>query len=143
MPRHPKKLRRLVVDGRVYWWSVRHSHRVPDSDGPRVCRETLALMPQPAGAAGSLRIVFAQGPGRFVPGGFPLGSGDVGYVRGSALNLHEPGAVRALLDVAVARGWQPGDKRNVEVDGWALLDEAAAALRSGHPGAAGPGPVHS
>jgi hypothetical protein len=56
-----------------------------------------------------------------------MGSGDVGYVRGGSLNLHEPGAVRALLDAASARGWQPGVPQSVEVDGWPLLEAAAAA----------------
>lgn len=50
--------------------------------------------------------------------------GDVG---GASLNLHEPGAVRALLDVATAHGWQPADRRRVEVDGRPLLEEAAAS----------------
>ncbi|WP_338017518.1 hypothetical protein [Streptomyces adustus] len=74
------------------------------ADGSRCCHETLTLHPQPAGTGGPLRIVFTEGPDRYVPGGAPLGSGDVGYVRGASLNLHEPGAVRALLDVALARG---------------------------------------
>jgi hypothetical protein len=51
----------------------------------------------------------------------------VGFTQGTGLNLHEPGAVRALLDVALARGWQPGERRTVEVDGWLLLEAAAAA----------------
>ncbi|GGV66185.1 hypothetical protein GCM10010277_73860 [Streptomyces longisporoflavus] len=91
------------------------------------CRQTLTLSPQPAGTGGRLRIVFADGPGRYVPGGAPFGSGDVGFTRGAALNLHEPGAVRALLDVALARGWQPEERQAVEVDGWLLLEAAAAA----------------
>ncbi|WP_225859271.1 hypothetical protein [Streptomyces albicerus] len=95
------------------------------------------LYPQPAGTGGPLRIVFAEGPGRYVPGGFPLGSGDVGYVRGGSLNLHEPGAVRALLDAAAARGWQPGERGAVEVDGRPLL-EAATAARTGEADPAGP-----
>ncbi len=66
-----------------------------------------------------------------------MGSGDVGYVRGGALNLHEPGAVRALLDAASASGWQPGERRAVEVDGWPLL-EAATTARAGEAGDAGP-----
>ncbi|MER5930944.1 hypothetical protein [Streptomyces sp. NPDC002054] len=127
MPRNPRKPRRLVADGRVYLWSLRHSHRVTDSGRSADCRETLTLHPQPAGTGGSLRIVFAQEPGRFVPGGAPLGSGDVGFIRGASLNLHEPGAVRALLDAATARGWQPGERRAVELDGWSLLEAAAAA----------------
>ncbi|MFF3560833.1 hypothetical protein ACFYXS_12435 [Streptomyces sp. NPDC002574] len=136
MPRHAKKPRRLVADGRVYLWSMRHSHR-SDPDGRAVdCRHTLTLSPQPAGSGGPLRIVFAEGPGRYVSGA-PLGSGDVGIIRGPGLNLHEPGAVRALLDVALARGWQPDERGPIEVDGWSLL-AAAAAVRAGNAGPEGP-----
>ncbi|MGA4847250.1 hypothetical protein ACOBQB_13665 [Streptomyces sp. G5(2025)] len=136
MPRHPKKPRRLVVDGRVYLWTLRHSHRVLDGGRSADCRQTLTLHPQPPGSGGPLRIVFDEGPGRYVPGGFPLGSGDVGYVHGGSLNLHEPGAVRALLDAASAHGWQPGERRAVEVDGWPLL-AAAVAARAGEDGPGG------
>lgn len=104
--------------------------------GPAVvCVHTLSLRPQPAGTGRALRIVFVAGPGRYVPGGAPLGSGDVGYVHGASLNLHEPGAVRALLDAASERGWLPGPgaSRVVEVDGWALL-EAAAGTRAAAAG---------
>ncbi|WP_308312007.1 hypothetical protein [Streptomyces albipurpureus] len=59
----------------------------------------------------------------------------MGYIRGGSLNLHEPGAVRALLDMASARGWQRGQRRAVEIDGWPLL-EAAAATRAGSIGPA-------
>ncbi|MEU2472673.1 hypothetical protein ABZ601_16460 [Streptomyces sp. NPDC012842] len=127
MPRHSKKPRRLVANGRVYMWTTRHSHR-RDADGrPVDCRQTLTLSPQPAGTGGPLRIVFAAGPGRYVPGGAPFGSGDVGFIRDAELNLHEPGAVRALLDTALANGWQPVERRAVEVDGWSLLEPAVAA----------------
>ncbi|MCY0942989.1 hypothetical protein [Streptomyces antarcticus] len=61
----------------------------------------------------------------------------MGFTRGSDLNPHEPGAVRALLDVALARGWQPGERRVVEVDGWSLLETAATA-RAGDAGPEGP-----
>jgi hypothetical protein len=116
---------------------MRHSHR-RDEDGRSVdCRQILTLFPQPARTSGPLRIVFADGPGRYVPGGAPFGSGDVGFTRGAELNLHEPGAVRALLDVALARGWQPGEQRAVDVDGWSLL-EAAAAERAGDTDSEGP-----
>ncbi|MYW62763.1 hypothetical protein GTY65_01520 [Streptomyces sp. SID8379] len=129
MPRRANKPRRLVADGRPYLWTLRHGHR-KDGDGRSVdCRETLTLTPQPSGTGGPLRIVFAAGSGRYVPGGAPFGSGDVGLVRGADLNLHEPGAVRALLDAALAGGWDPGQRRPAEVDGWRLL-EAAAAARS-------------
>ncbi|MCX5096674.1 hypothetical protein OOK36_49795 [Streptomyces sp. NBC_00365] len=135
MPRRSKKPRRLIVDGLAYLWTLRHSHRVLDGGRSADCRETLTLYPQPAGTGGPLCIVFAEGPGRYV-GGFPMGSGDVGYVRGGSLNLHEPGAVRALLDAASARGWQPGAPQSVEVDGWPLLE--AAAAQAGDAGPEGP-----
>ncbi|MGW7088582.1 hypothetical protein ACWGH2_34460 [Streptomyces sp. NPDC054871] len=132
MPRDPRKPRRLVADGRAYLWTLRHSHRVLDSGRSADCRQTLTLYPQPTGSGAPLRIAFADGPGRYVPGGFPMGSGDVGHTGGDSLNLHEPGAVRALLDVASARGWQPGgqpggEQPAVEVDGWTLLEAAVAA----------------
>ncbi|AUY53282.1 hypothetical protein [Streptomyces sp. CB01881] len=136
MPRHPRKPRQLVADGRAYLWTLRHRHSAPDGGRSADCRETLTLYPQPVGTGDPLRIVFTDGPGRYVPGGFPLGSGDVGYVRGGSLNLHEPGAVRALLDAALAGGWQPGEQGAVEVDGWSLL-EAAAAARAAATGPAG------
>ncbi|GAA3808541.1 hypothetical protein ACFQ0G_53305 [Streptomyces chiangmaiensis] len=125
MPRHPEKPRQLIADGRAYLWALRHAHTVAESG--RSCCETLTLYPQPAGTGGALRIVFTEGPDRYVPGGAPLGSGDVGYIRGASLNLHEPGAVRALLDAASTRGWQPEGRGVVEVDGWSLLEAAAAA----------------
>lgn len=136
VPRHPRKPRRLLADGRAYLWTLRHSHGVLDDGRSTGCREILTLYPQPPGTGGPLRIVFTEGPGRYVPGGAPLGSGDVGYVQGGALNLHEPGAVRTLLDAAPARGWQPTQRRPVEVDGWPLL-EAATADRAGDAGPAG------
>ncbi|WP_449484965.1 hypothetical protein [Streptomyces avidinii] len=71
MPRHAKKARRLVADGRAYMWTLRHSHG-KDHDGRSVdCRQVLTLFPLPAGTGGPLRIVFADGPGRYVPGGAP------------------------------------------------------------------------
>ncbi len=112
-------------------WATRHSHRRDHAGRPVGCRQTLTLSVQPAGTGGLLRIVFDEGPGRYIPGGAPLGSGDVGFTRGADLNLHEPGAVRALLDVALARGWQPEERRPVEVDGWLLLEAAAAARTEG------------
>ncbi|WP_323184183.1 MULTISPECIES: hypothetical protein [unclassified Streptomyces] len=43
MPRRSKKPRRLVADGRVYMWTMRHSHG-RDGDGRSVdCRQTLTI----------------------------------------------------------------------------------------------------
>ncbi|MEU8788484.1 hypothetical protein [Streptomyces sp. NPDC048643] len=131
MPRRSEQSRRLVADGRVYLWTLRHSHRRDPAGRAVGCRQTLTLALQPSGTGGALRVVFASGPGRYIPGGAPMGSGDVGFVRGADLNLHEPGAVRALLDVALARGWRPEERRTAEIDGWPLLDAAAAARAAG------------
>jgi hypothetical protein len=131
VPRKEKAARRLVAGGRTYLWRNRHRHRVPDGRGGVHCRQVLSLFPQPAGSGGPLRVEFADGPGRYVPGGFPFGSGDVGFTRGASLNLHEPGAVRALLDEALARGWQPDTPGEVLLDGWILL-EGAATRRAGN-----------
>ncbi|MEU7023486.1 hypothetical protein ABZ990_22890 [Streptomyces sp. NPDC046203] len=137
MPRSGKKPRRLVADGHVYLWRLAHSHDVPDgsSGRPENCRETLTLRPEEKSGAGSptaLRIVFAAEPGRYVPGGGYLGSGDVGFVHGDIdLNLHEPGAVRALLDEALARGWRPAHGRVAEIDGWTLLEAAVERRAAG------------
>ncbi|MEU1279701.1 hypothetical protein [Streptomyces sp. NPDC005805] len=138
MPRKQRRARRLVVGAHTYLWTLRHSHTVVG--GSRTCRETLTLYPRSAAPGGALRIVFTKGPGRFVPGGAPLGSGDVGHVRGASLNLHEPGAVRALLDAASARGWRPRARLTEEIDGWSLL-EAAAAARAGTGVVAAPSAV--
>ncbi|OIJ68170.1 hypothetical protein [Streptomyces mangrovisoli] len=132
MPRKSKKARRLVADGHTYLWRLRHRHSVTESG--RSCVQTLTLFPEPAGTGGGLRIVFAEGPGRYVPGGAPLGSGDVGYTHGASLNLHEPGAVRALLDAAAAHGRRPEERGVREIDGWTLLEAAAAAREAGPDG---------
>lgn len=129
MPRHPRKFRRLIADGHTYLWRQRHSHRL-EKGRPTDCRQTLTLHPRPADGGGALRVVFADGPNRYVPGGAPFGSGDVGRLGGGSLNLHEPGAVRALLDAATAHGWCPGAPGGMEIDGWTLLEAAAAAAHA-------------
>lgn len=139
MPRRQNASRRLVADGRTYLWNQRHRHRVPDGSGGVRCSQLLTLSPQPSGSGGPLRIVFDGGPGRIVADGFTSGSGDVGLVHGAHLNLHTPGAVRALLDVALARGWDPDVRGEVRVDGWSLLEEAAAAYAERQADAGGDG----
>lgn len=131
MPRKANASRRLVADGREYRWAHSHSHRRPNGGPPVDCRQTLTLTYRSGERAVSrFRIVFDQAPGRYVPGGGFTGSGDVGFVRGAGLNLHEPGAVRALLQVALRRGWQPDVPGTTTADGWTLLEEAAALRES-------------
>ncbi|WP_411101528.1 hypothetical protein [Streptomyces sp. cmx-4-9] len=125
MPRKDSRARRLVADGCAYGWAVRHGHRVQAGGG---CRTTLTLYARPRGAGGLLRFVFDEGPGRYVAG-FTAGSGEVADVGAGALNLHEPGTVRVLLDAALARGWQPQERGETRLDGWTFLPAAVAAGR--------------
>ncbi|MBL3669415.1 hypothetical protein JL475_26210 [Streptomyces sp. M2CJ-2] len=120
--RSERRLRRLVVDGTTtgettaYLWSVRHRHR---TDGP--CQEVLALTRE--GTTATVHLVFRGGEGRLVPDGF-LHSGAVALGGHAALNLHEPGVVRAFVDEAVRRGLLTGA---AELDGWELFPAVAAA----------------
>ncbi|MFG2750639.1 hypothetical protein [Streptomyces xanthophaeus] len=125
MPRKYSSTRRLVADGRTYRWGVRHGHRVLEDGG---CRKTLTVYADPPGSGGLLRLVFDEGPGRYVSG-FTTGSGEVGAVGIGALNLHEPGTVRVLLDAALAAGWRPDERRQTRIDGWTHLGAAVAAGR--------------
>lgn len=130
MPRRDDRARRLVAGEATYLWSVRHAHRVPAAGG--ACAEAVVLRRE--GSHGSLRITFAAGPGRAVPDGL-LPSGVVG-TGSEALNLHQPGTARALLDEALARGWDPAAATGETVDGWTLF-AATHARRHGTDDASG------
>ncbi|MEU8824646.1 hypothetical protein [Streptomyces sp. NPDC048636] len=132
MARSEKKARRLVVNDKTFLWSVHHAHHALGDGRYEDCRETLVL--RLFQARGRLRVVFRAGPDRLVPDGCFMPSGAVGTADGRALNLHEPGTVRALLDQALAQGWRPEDPPGEEIDGWALFD-AVAALRERSNGA--------
>ncbi|MGW6919502.1 hypothetical protein ACWGB8_37710 [Kitasatospora sp. NPDC054939] len=119
MARSDKKPRRLVVDDRTYLWSVRHRHH---PEGSPYCGEVLHL--RLPGNRGHLRLVFQGGPEHLVPDGW-VPSGSVG-TGGAWLNLHRPGTARALLDAALAAGWQPEGSAVEELDGWTLFGAAAA-----------------
>lgn len=41
------------------------------------------------------------------------------------IGLHEPGTVRALLDEAIAGGWDADDPATTQADGWAHFDVVA------------------
>ncbi|MGN9791222.1 hypothetical protein ACTMTU_08970 [Streptomyces sp. OZ13] len=122
MARKLRRARRLVVDAdNVYMWSVRHRHTRDDS-GTRGCRTTLWLRRE--GTQQRLAVVFREGPGRVVSGGyFEAGAVVSG---GTWLNLYEPGVARRFLDAATARGLLPDTPRTVETDGWPLFDAVSA-----------------
>jgi hypothetical protein len=122
MVRSSKKARRLVVGNETFLWSLGHEHRV--GQGRRQdCREVLTI--RRLGARGRLLIVFQEGLGRLVTDGY-VHSGAVGTTEGGWLNLHAPGAVRALLAEATTSGWQPDDPSTEQIDGWPLFDTVAA-----------------
>ncbi|GAA1994356.1 hypothetical protein [Kitasatospora viridis] len=122
MARSGKKARRLVVDGQTFLWSLGHSHRALGGGYYEDCCETVVI--RLFKARGRLHIVFRQGPDRLVPDGYMMPSGAVGTAEGN-VNLHEPGTARALLDAALAQGWQPDDPLVKEIDGWTLFGAAA------------------
>ncbi|MFD5004925.1 hypothetical protein ACFWMV_18670 [Streptomyces mutabilis] len=113
------RLRRLVVDGAAtaYVWSVRHRHSVT---GP--CQEVLTLSRDGT----RTRLLFRGGGGRHVPDGF-LPSGCVA-LGDAAVNLHEPGVVRAFVDEAARRGLLD---RSADLDGWELFPAVVAAREAG------------
>ncbi|MEV0523529.1 hypothetical protein AB0I66_08895 [Streptomyces sp. NPDC050439] len=128
MSRSEKKARRLVVGEEVFLWTVGHTHRTLPGGGFEDCCEVLTLRQHQA--PGRLRVLFREGPGKLVPDGY-LHSGAVGTAEsGRYVNLHEPGAVRALLDAAMAQGWRPDDPARRELDGWVFFEAVAARTRA-------------
>ncbi|WP_211240935.1 hypothetical protein [Hamadaea tsunoensis] len=112
----------LVVDQATYRWTNSHSHHAElAADGTPLyhdCTEHVTIRRD--GTPGRLDVVFASGPGRLVSNGI-LHTGAA--VRGDDyLNLNRPGVVRALLDEALGRGWQPSAPGRAELDGWTLID---------------------
>lgn len=110
------------------------------------CTDILSIRSD-APRSAPLFIAFTGGPGRLVGGAMnPTGivirwmednepylpHGVVARAEPSALlNLHRPGVVRALLEEALARGWD-GVAR-AELDGWTLFDAAHARSRADEP----------
>ena len=131
MGRNSKKARRLLVGDETYLWSGRHDHRIEYLQSGRFlgcpdykdCRDLVII--RRFGARGRLVLSFLEGSGRRVSDGHGAG-GVVGSQESGWLNLHEPGTVRALLDEALASGWQPEDPAVKETDGWLFFDTVAA-----------------
>ena len=125
-----RRYRTLIVGSEMYRWRVAHQHmRETDEHGrPRYvgCREVVLLRKD--GRPGRVTVVFRDGPGRIVPDGGPYThSGGVRRADDTAtLNLHRPGVVRALLDIAVGGGEDFG--AGSEVDGWQIIDAVWARL---------------
>ncbi|RKS76877.1 hypothetical protein BZB76_2244 [Actinomadura pelletieri DSM 43383] len=121
-----RRYRRLLVGPDTYRWRTAHQHR---TDGRRLvdCREVVLLRRE--GRPGRVTVVFRGGPGRIVPDGGPYTHSGGVWRAGddTALNLHRPRVVRALLDIALAQG--ADFESSTEIDGWTVLDAAREALR--------------
>ncbi|GAA1694164.1 hypothetical protein GCM10009765_49270 [Fodinicola feengrottensis] len=120
MSRNDRKIRRLVVDGKDFLWSLRHANR---SDGNNFldCGEILTIYR--GEPSERLLIVFQQRPDRLVADGH--GPSATVYAQGGVVvNLHKPGTVRALIDEAMQDGW-PTTR---QIDGWPLVDAIAARV---------------
>lgn len=115
----------LGVGTERYLWGVGHFHR----PGPKDCNEFVWIRRE--GSHGRLLVVFAAGDGHLVYDGYPLHSGEVQHADDRGLNLNQPGVARALLDAAIAGGWDPLANRTTELDGWSLFDTAYANTTSG------------
>jgi hypothetical protein len=129
-----EETRKLRVGPRTYFWRVRHTHGA--SGAP--CTDTLRIRSD-APRSAPLFIAFTGGPGRAVGDGInPNGivirwmlDNDPQAEPPAVLNLHRPGVVRALLEEALARGWD-GVAR-AELDGWTLFDAAHARCGEDEP----------
>ncbi|EWM11849.1 hypothetical protein [Kutzneria sp. 744] len=131
MPRHRNDPRWLGIGTDRYRWSVGHSHENLEDPNERdkTCCEFLELRRERV--HGRVYIEFCVGNGFRVSDGWGMHSGQVRHADGRGLNLNQPGVVRALLDAAVAVGWDPTATTVAELDGWALFDRAFANATSG------------
>ncbi|GIE04232.1 hypothetical protein Adu01nite_55820 [Paractinoplanes durhamensis] len=101
-------------------WSVGHAHGAGDGKRWVDCREIVRVRRE--GAKGQLLLIFRSRDGHLAADGFLMHGGLVMHADGRTLNLNEPGVVRALLDAAIAGGWQADAPGQSEVDGWPLFD---------------------
>ncbi|MFI8091365.1 hypothetical protein ACIF9R_24095 [Streptomyces sp. NPDC086080] len=114
-----RRVRRLMVDGSVWHWTVRQRVRPDYAD----CRVTLALFPETSARGGRRRLslVFTPGPHGVISNAYVEAGTVIRLPDRAWLNLYEPGTVRRLLDVAAPALEIPSSPRNPEVDGWACF----------------------
>ncbi|MFE4963656.1 hypothetical protein [Streptomyces sp. NPDC056660] len=114
--RNDRRVRRLVVDGTVWNWTVRQRVRPDYAD----CRLTISFVAQVPrwGARRRLSLVFAPGPDRIVSNSYFEAGTVVRLPDRAWLNLYEPGTARRLLDAAAPVLDTPPLRQNLEVDGW-------------------------
>ncbi|MFD6425042.1 hypothetical protein [Streptomyces sp. NPDC060198] len=128
-----RRLRRLVVDGVTWYWTVRQRSRPEYAD----CRLVLSLFPEVAadGVRRRLALVFAPGPDQLVSNSYFEAGTVVRLPDRAWLNLYEPGTVRLLLDAAAPFMDTLTSVRDLEVDGRPCFAEAVD--RAGAAGSEG------
>lgn len=116
-----RRIRRLVVDGTVWCWTVRQRVRPDYAD----CRVTLSLCPEASAQHGRRRLslVFAPGSGGIVSNSYFEAGTVVRLPDRAWLNLYEPGTVRRLLDAATPALEIPSSVQHLKVDGWPCFTE--------------------
>jgi hypothetical protein len=120
--RTDRRVRRLVVDRTVWYWTVRQRVRPDHAD----CRLTLSCFTEATerGVRRRLSLVFAPGPERIVSNSYFEAGTVVRLPDRSWLNLYEPATARRLLEAAAPVLEARPRARNVEVDGWLHFAEA-------------------
>ncbi|MBC2900108.1 hypothetical protein [Streptomyces cupreus] len=128
-----RRVRRLVVDGTVWHWTVRQQVKPDYAD----CRLTLSFFTEPPqeGARRRLSMVFAPGPGRVVSHSYFEKGTVVRLCDRGWLNLYEPGTARRLLDAAAPVLRTRPREQNLDLDGWPCFDTVldAARVTAGQP----------
>ncbi|MFG2938675.1 hypothetical protein [Streptomyces sp. NPDC048282] len=117
--RNDRRVRRLVMDGTVWNWTVRQRVKPDYAD----CRLTLSFFPEASEASEGrgrrrLSLVFAPGPDRIVSNSYFEAGTVVRLPDRSRLNLYEPGTARRLFDAAATALGIRELERDLEVDGW-------------------------
>jgi hypothetical protein len=125
LPGYRKSMRRLVVGDATYLWRVSHRHHVVELEGGgrRGCQEVFSAYLDGHPRA-PLRVVFSDS---LAGGREPIERAGVVAARGDpdqVVNLHEPAVARALVDLALARGWNPRTARRAFVieNGFEILE---------------------
>lgn len=126
-----RRIHWICVGTDRYRRSRRHVHEEIESTPGQFanCRDILGFRRE--GSHGGVFITFRSGDGFLVAGGYPMHAGEIRHADDRGLNLNMPGVIRAFLDAAIARGWQPEAKGRTDFDGWSLFDAAFATATSG------------
>ncbi|MEU6161519.1 hypothetical protein [Streptomyces sp. NPDC047130] len=116
--KNDRRLRRLVVDGVTWHWTVRRRVRPVYAD----CRTVLTLFaPAAAGGPGRRRrlsLVFAPTPTGVISNCWFESGTVIRLPDRQWLNLYEPRAVRRLLRAATPALRSAPPHQDVELDGW-------------------------